>query len=378
MLAMARAGAQEIAPIAQTVDAQVNQLPTGSASYRVLSIGITKYDELPSLEFTTNDARNFVRAYSEVGGVGEDKLTLLVDDGRDAEPLTSQAVESSALQFLRSCSSRETAILFFSGHGVRLDSGFSLAASDFHSPESATGAIPMDRLRSALALCAAKSKIVILDCCHSGSFGAAPSDIASSFRSVPGCVVIAASRPSEASLETHSLRSGIFTHWLVAGMRGAANTKIDGVIDATELFDFVSQGVRATTSSMQTPAIAFDQSTTIPAIIELRHPDRPSDRVGIIAFPLPPEPDTLSIVLDSIIRFPEANPRRTIGLCHWVLKHSPANSPATKQAESLIDEINELILAGKVALGPKEGDEEPARSFRPGRRGALNLRSSDF
>lgn len=362
LLAGERSDAQQVVGSTRAVNPVAKQLAPGTSTYRAISIGITKYDELPSLEYTTNDARSVIRAYTEVGEVDGDRLSLLADDGDDEVPNTSGRVESSLLNFLKSCSSKDTAIVFFSGHGVRLGSRFSLAGSDFNSRDGGTGVISMDRLRSALAQCDAKMKIVILDCCHSGSFGAAPSDIASSFRSVPGCVVIAASRPSEASLETQTLKSGVFTHWLVRGLRGEANSKIDGVIDAAELFEFVSHGVQEATSSEQTPAIAFDQSTVIPAIIELRRPDRPSDQVGIVPFPLAPEPEMMSVVLDSVSRFPVANPRRTIGVCHWVLKHSAANSPSARQAEKLVATIDELILAGKIVLGGKEEDEESSRN----------------
>jgi hypothetical protein len=154
----------------------------------------------------------------------------------------------------------------------------------------------------------------------------------------------------------------VFTHWLVLGLRGAANSKIDGAVDATEIFDFVSKGVRQTTSSQQSPAIAFDQTTEIPKIIELSKPDRPSDTVGIVPFPLPPSRETMSIVLDTIGRFPEANPRRTIGVCNWVLKHSETDSESSRQARKLIAEVDSLILSGKAVLGANESDEETLRN----------------
>lgn len=347
-----------VAPIGISAE-NLAKLPS---DYRVLSIGISRYEELDSLDFTASDARRITRAYAEVGGVDENRLSTLVDDESPDISLSGALVTSHVQQFFGKCTSKDVAVFFFSGHGVRLPTGFALAASDFSVDDGQAGAISMESLRETLASCRARSKIVILDCCHSGAFGAAPNDIAEPFRSVPRCVVVAASRPSEASLETQTLKSGVFTHWLERGLRGAANSKMDGEVDATELFEFVSKGVKQTTSGQQSPAIAFDQTTEIPRMIELRKPDRPSDMVGLIPFPLPPSPETMSIVIDSIGRFPEANPRRTIGVCNWVLKHSETGSESAKQARKLISEVDSLILAGKVVLGPKESDEEILRN----------------
>jgi len=353
--------AQDLGVIGLDAGSRTKTETASTSNFRVLSIGITKYYELPSLEFTASDARRLIQSYSEVGGVEESRLSALVDDEGKISLLSGELITERVRQFLRECSSKDIAVLFFSGHGVRVASGFALAASDFSVQNGLKGAISIEQLRSELAGCAARSKIVILDCCHSGAFSTAPSDMTEPFRSIPRCVVMAASRPSEASLETHTLKSGVFTHWLVLGMRGAANSKIDGVVDATELFEFVSKSVKQTTSNLQSPAIAFDQTTEIPRIIELRNPDRPSDTVGVIPFPLPPTPETMSIVLDTIGRFPDANPRRTIGVCNWVLKHSKGDSESSKQARKLIAEVDSLILSGKAALGSKQSDEETLR-----------------
>ncbi len=325
----------------------------------VLAIGITQYKNVSKLEFSANDARSVAKAYREVGGLSEKSIKLLVDDeAQKPNEINVPKMESAITAFLKGQTKQSTAVLFFAGHGFRVKSDFYLVGNEFsdESPE-ATG-LPLGKLRSMLMDCQAKTKVVILDCCHSGSFGSASTELATTLRSVPGCVAITASRPEQESLETSELRSGVFTHWLVRGMRGDANAKVDGRIDAMELFDYVSNRVSKGTDGMQAPAISLDQSSEIPTIIELRRPDRPSDTVGIIPFPLPPTDDTMLIVLDTVARLPDANPRRTIGLCHWVLKHATPQSEAAKQASQLIKSIDDRILSGKIKLGPKEEGEQ--------------------
>lgn len=325
----------------------------------ILSVGVSKYNSLPPLEFTASDARRFVQAYRDVGLVADENISLLVDDADEQ----TASIESVTLQakikgFLQSQNRDSTVVFFFSGHGFMFKEAFYLATSDFSVEDPATTGISLESLRLGLADCPAKSKIVILDCCHSGAFSAASRDIAAALRSVPGCVAITASRPDQPSRETAELQSGVFTYWLVRGLRGAANSKVDDQIDATELFGYVSAQVKESTDSDQLPTIAFDQSSEIPTVIELKRPDRPSGLVGVIAFPLPPSPEIFSNLLDTISRFPEANPRRTIGLCHWVLKHAESGSAEAKQAMELIAKIDSLILTGKTRLGAKEEGEQ--------------------
>lgn len=360
-----QAFAQQDVAVADFAPATMDSGSDDTSDFRVFAIGVSRYQELQLLDFTASDARQIIKAYAEVGGVDQTRRTLVVDDRDDSDLLDAKTVTEQISRFLEDCEADDTAVLFFSGHGVQLKSGFALAAGDFSAERSDIGSVSIDWLRTALSTCAARRKIVILDCCFSGAFGAASTDLTTPFRSIPGCVVMAASRPSEVSLETEQLKAGVFTHWLVRGLRGAANVKIDGVIDATELFAYVSQGVGSTTAKQQSPAIAFDQSTEIPALIDLNHPDRPSDNVGVIPFPLPPSPRTMSIVLDSIGRFPEAKPRRTIGVCHWVIQHADVRSSSAKRARELVSQLDARILAGKVSLGQVEEDEEPIRRRVP-------------
>lgn len=333
------------------------------SKFAVLSIGISRYDHVQHLQFTTHDAHHIAGAYREVGQLRPDRITLLVDQPPEQEPITTSRLTQRLEQFLSSAASAETVVIFFSGHGYAVDDNFYLVTSDFDPDKLEDTAFALDRLRNQLIECPAATKIVILDCCYSGAFGEAHrirgERLASSFRIIPGCVAMTASSGLQESFEKQELGAGVFTYWLTRGLRGQANTNADQWVDMIELFDFVSSNVKAATDSRQTPAFSVDQSTAVPKVMPLVKPDRPSDLVGIIPFPLPPTPQTMEVVLDSIGRFPAANPRRTIGACNWVIKHADPNSKAAKMAHQLRDKIDQLILTGKARLGPIEEDEQP-------------------
>ena len=135
---------------------------------------------------------------------------------------------------------------------------------------------------------------------------------------------------------------------------------VDRQIDLAELFRFVRDHVPATATAElkldQQPTWAFADLAGIPRVIALKRPDRPSDLVPLKAMPLSPQPAVLANVLDTIARFPEANPRNNIGLTKWVIQNAPPNSALLKSAQAHLDRVDQMILEGKIQLA-EEDDE---------------------
>ncbi len=55
--------------------------------------------------------------------------------------------------------------------------------------------------------------------------------------------IITASRPAEVSIELPELGHGIFTYYLVNGLKGAADLNRDGIVSLQELYEYVEQQV---------------------------------------------------------------------------------------------------------------------------------------
>lgn len=184
-------------------------------------------------------------------------------------------------------------LLYFSCHGVLSDTGrLFYAAIDTDVKQPLVTAVPADLINELMDQSASRSKVLILDCCHSGAVGRGMSpksggrvDLREKFRG-GGRVIITASTATEYAFEddniTGSGAGSIFTSALVNGLAtGAADLDRDGAITVHELFDYVAQEVRERTPK-QTPAKwSFDEREEIvlARISELEHlSDSPSIR----------------------------------------------------------------------------------------------------
>jgi uncharacterized caspase-like protein len=54
------------------------------------------------------------------------------------------------------------------------------------------------------------------------------------------------------------LRQGVFSHFLIRGLKGEADANENSVISVQELFDFVGKNVESYTDRRQTPVIQGD------------------------------------------------------------------------------------------------------------------------
>jgi uncharacterized caspase-like protein len=58
-----------------------------------------------------------------------------------------------------------------------------------------------------------------------------------------GRAIITASRPTEVSIELAELGHGLFTYYLMQGLKGAADLNRDGIVSLQELYEYVEQQV---------------------------------------------------------------------------------------------------------------------------------------
>ena len=335
----------------------------------VFSVGVSRYTKAPRLAYTATDAKSVGAAYLEVAQLKNTSVEVLTD-AEETTQVTAETLSGEVKRFLQTRVRNSTAVLFFSGHGYRTEEGdFYLAPAEFDSEKADSTGFALKELRKQLSACPARTKIVILDCCFAGAFGDAKGpgsknesdEVAGSFRSVPGCVAITASTGGQESIESPTLKAGIFTYWLVKGLRGQANTRIDNKIDVAELFSFVSENVKRESNEAQTPSWSLDQAAEMPVVMPLVRPDRPSDRVGLLPFPLGANQQTLETLVDIVEQFPTNQPRRSIGLMKWVLSESMPRSEIAVRAQKQLDLLNESILSGKIQLPDEkeEGEVDP-------------------
>jgi hypothetical protein len=245
-LATATVTTTVVAPAPSTVR------PTGRfPNAHALLIGIGAYRHLPPLAKTNVDARD-LHGLLVRSGYPAASLALLLD-----EQATKAAISDRLDWLARRASPDDTALIFFSGHGVQRVGGFEPGEylcpveADWHDLRAT--AISDDEFTAALRAIRAGRVAVFLDACHSGGVGA-PKDAALAAKSGlseaayerlaagRGRVVIASCQPDEVSWELAGMRNGLFTHYLLEGLRGAA-TGASGAVRVFELFDYLSRQV---------------------------------------------------------------------------------------------------------------------------------------
>ena len=118
-----------------------------------------------------------------------------------------------------------------------------------------------------------KNKILIADACYSGSLfqqkGTVGGSLADFYQKVEaspgGTAVLMSSKAEEKSLEYSGLRQGIFSHFLLKGLHGWADSDNNELVSISELFKYVSENVRTFTDQQQSPTISgkFDRDMPI-------------------------------------------------------------------------------------------------------------------
>jgi len=222
-----------------------------ASAFYALLVGITAYHNLRPLSKTTTDAHD-LRDLLAQSGYLDSNLGLLLD-----KQATKAAISDRLDWLARSAGPEDTVLVFFSGHGAQRIGGFE--PGEYLCPIEAdwydlrATAISDEELTTALRAIPAGRIAVFLDACHSGGVGE-PKDAAlqvkpglseSAYARLAqgrGRAVIASCRPDEVSWELPDMRNGLFTHYLLEGLRGAA-AKPDGSVGILDLFTYVSEQV---------------------------------------------------------------------------------------------------------------------------------------
>ncbi len=219
-------------------------------------IGISWYQHMQALHYTDDDAYRFWGfLLSPAGGaIPESRIRLLID-----EAATREAILATIEEVIEQVDTNDYFVLFYSGHGIN----GAFLPSDYDG----TGhVLSHDELRELLARCPARYKLVLADACHAGSYTdeltakGLGHDFEAAFRKAlegagPGTAIILSSKAEEISLESDRLRQGVFSHFLLRGIKGEADANHDGIVVVKELFDYVQSNVQRYTNGKQTPAI---------------------------------------------------------------------------------------------------------------------------
>lgn len=241
--------------------------PEGIRTYAVV-VGISEYQDegIRDLSYAHKDAKAFVNFLkSRAGGeLGRRELKSLIN-----EEATLARIQSALEWLVKKAGDGDQAIFYFAGHGdveTRNDEekGY-LLAYDTPFNNYRLNAIGLDYLNEHIIreLSKKNAKVVIItDACHSGALagqgaGGRQATAAELMKRYASEVRIMSCQPYELAQEKRALGGGrgVFSYYLIQGLKGRANQGAKDVVDLYELEDFLQDKVRKETDKAQHPDI---------------------------------------------------------------------------------------------------------------------------
>ncbi|MDR0457245.1 MAG: caspase family protein [Treponema sp.] len=183
------------------------------------------------LRYAVSDAKSVSKVFSGMGGITNEDNVLLVEPtmaeiNRQLDNMGRLSAQS------RRNTQRTELVFYYSGHSD--ENGILLNRERYGYRE----------LRERINTIPADMRIVILDSCSSGAITRAKGGVKTqpflfdSSVSTAGYAFLTSSSADESSQESDSIESSYFTHSLLAGLRGAADSVGDGRVTLNELYRF--------------------------------------------------------------------------------------------------------------------------------------------
>jgi hypothetical protein len=237
-----------------------------------VAVGVAQYENqtIPTLKYPDNDAYSIYSFWKspQGGALDDDHSEILVDDAA-----TKGMVTTTLRNTFSKAKENDLAIFFFSGHGLK----GSFLTTDYDGDGIK---LYHSEINKILSESPAKTKLVIADACHSGSYIASKGTIPSKVNSVdmynelnkthPGIAYFLSSQAEEESLEVSTLHNSVFTYFVLRGMKGEANANNDNIVTIKELFDYVYLNVTdyaAKLGKVQTPMLKGNYDPNLPVSI---------------------------------------------------------------------------------------------------------------
>ncbi len=196
------------------------------------------------LRYAEEDATKVADVLSQLGDVHADSLFLLRGQGRSELADVLRRVTQRVADYRRDPADRSVLLFYFSGH------------SDGEALELGGDRVPFPELRRWLADTRADVRVAVVDGCKSGALVGKGGARAPGFEirlidqlDASGEAMLTSSAADELALESREIRGSFFTHHLVSGLRGAADTSGDGRITLSEAYQYAFDHTIAATAA---------------------------------------------------------------------------------------------------------------------------------
>ena len=277
-IALALRGA--VTPASDTAGAtySADQVVNALAAYRpdrsdkprlrghALLVAVGNYLHLPPLSATVRDMECLAPILIAQGF----SVTMMTDKTPE-KPVTAEAIAAKLQAIASQASTGDTLIFCFSGHGFGMLSGSRHLNFICHSAmsQNETKAFSVEAARDIMEsqACKADKRIIVIDACRSRvspvSSGAVSSGAGANnslrggynldhLRASRGTGILFAATPGFESVEIRggvdregaAINNGLFTHFVVKGLRGRAENNNDGFVTFHELAEYLAHRMK--------------------------------------------------------------------------------------------------------------------------------------
>ncbi len=209
------------------------------------------------------------------------------------EKATRFEVEKHRWYWLKRAGKNDTVILFFSGHGSddpAIPGAFFFLTHEADPDFLQASALNMSGLQFVQRL-DSKRVVLIADTCRAGGFSVqgeralrrSLDHVISRFTESEGKIILTSARSDELSIERPEMQNGVFTYYLLKGLKGEADLNNDGVVSLREAYEYVYEKTKDYTNGRQHPRLESKAEGLFPLALTSLHPTpiaRPQPPVG--------------------------------------------------------------------------------------------------
>lgn len=198
-------------------------------------IGIDKYTTQAPLSACVNDTKLLTETLARNCGYDRSRITVITDAAA-----TKNNIQKTIVDVLKKVSLNDIVFISYAGHGMCLDGQSFFCPVDNDPANAKLTGVRCDEIRSMLNDCKAAQKILVIDCCHSGTANKVGSpdsssqEVAGGFQNANGLITLAGCRRDQESTETNG--HGVFTAQFAKGLAGEADFDKNGIVDSDEIY----------------------------------------------------------------------------------------------------------------------------------------------
>jgi protein O-mannosyl-transferase len=254
-----------------------NNTQTFSNNVKMVVVGVSKYQNVPSLNYAHKDAQAFYNFMTSPSGgkIDTNNTRILLN-----ERATAANIWTAVYWLLDEVKEGETVIIYFAGHGdlerkTISQLGYLLASDAPKVMYPVGGTIAVNVLQEFINTLVQKNKarvILISDACHSGKLAGGIEGVSNTNTALQAqwdnTIKILSSQPGELSQESTKWNGGggVFTYYLIKGLMGFADRNHDNKVTVQEIDMYLMDNVSKETNFLQNPSFSGDQMAVLSVV----------------------------------------------------------------------------------------------------------------